>query len=196
MVCVFYYLARKKEYNRMDWYEKLNTYFPVSEMKSKVQLDALLLEKGEHYIKDEGKYHIVMYAEFDTFIFIDFLWVSEKARGKGIGHQLMEKLKAKNKTIILEVEPINEEEPDTEKRLRFYKREGFQYAKAITYQFHSFVSNEEIMMEILYWTNDTTSEMTVYENMKEVYNQIHIYKVENIYGVTPKPVSEVLHFQK
>lgn len=84
MVCVIYYLARKKEYNRMDWYEKLNTYFPVSEMKSKVQLDALLLEKGEHYIKDEGKYHIVMYAEFDTFIFIDFYGFQKKQGVKGL----------------------------------------------------------------------------------------------------------------
>ncbi|WP_068677568.1 N-acetyltransferase [Oceanobacillus sp. Castelsardo] len=179
----------------MNWYEKLNTYFPVNEMKSKLQLDMLMLEKDEHYVKDEGEYHIVMYAEFDTYIFIDFIWVSEKARGKGIGHQLMEKFKAKNKTIILEVEPINEEEPDTEKRLRFYKREGFQYAKPIDYQFQSFISNELVKMEILYWTNSATSEWAIYENMKEVYNEIHSYKVENIYGVTPKPVSEVLNFK-
>jgi ribosomal protein S18 acetylase RimI-like enzyme len=177
----------------MNWYEKLNTYFPVTEMKAKLQLDSLLLEK-EDYVKDEGEYHIVMYAEFDTFIFIDFLWVSEKARGKGIGHQLMEKLKAKNKTIILEVEPINEDEPDTEKRLRFYKREGFQYARPIDYYFQSFISNEEIKMDILYWTNEAITEKVIYENMKEVYNQIHTYKVENVYGETPKPVSEVLNF--
>lgn len=177
----------------MNWYEKLNTYFPVTEMKAKLQLDSLLLEK-EDYVKDEGEYHIVMYAEFDTFIFIDFLWVSEKARGKGIGHQLMEKLKAKNKTIILEVEPINEDEPDTEKRLRFYKREGFRYARPIDYYFQSFISNEEIKMDILYWTDKATSEKVIYENMKEVYNQIHTYKVENVYGETPKPVSEVLTF--
>src|SRR5690606_15036122 len=103
----------------MNWYDKLNTYFPVEEMKSKEQIDALLADKGDIYHKDEGDTHILMYAEFDSFVFIDFLWVSEKTRGKGIGHQLIEKMKAKNKPMILEVEPVVADDPDTKKRLRF-----------------------------------------------------------------------------
>ncbi|MFD1851366.1 GNAT family N-acetyltransferase [Oceanobacillus bengalensis] len=180
----------------MSWYEKLKTYFPVSEMKSKEQLETLLTEKGELYVKNEGEYHIVLYADFSSFLFVDFLLVSRESRGKGIGHQVMEKLKAKNKPIILEVEPINKEDQDTEKRLRFYKREGFKHALPIMYQFQSLVVNEETEMEILYWADDEINEMMIYENMKKVYNQIHAYKAEELYGYPPKQVSEVIRFEK
>lgn len=99
----------------MNWYEKLNQYFPVEEMKSKEHMETLLQEKGDVYHKDEGKYHVLMYAEFDTFIFIDYVYVSKEARGQGIGHKLMKKLKEKGKPIILEVEPVDYDDTDTEK---------------------------------------------------------------------------------
>lgn len=111
----------------MDWYQKLSEYFPIEEMKSREHMERLLREKGDIYHKDEGKYHVLMYAEFPTFVFIDYIWVSPKSRGKGIGNQLMEKLKTKNKPIILEVEPIDYDDSDTEKRLRFYKKEEFKH---------------------------------------------------------------------
>lgn len=180
----------------MSWYDKLNTYFPVEEMKSKKQIDALLANKGDIYHKDEGDTHILMYAEFDSFLFIDFLWVSEKSRGKGIGHQLIEKLKAKNKTIMLEVEPVDPDDPDTEKRLRFYKREGFTHAEPIVYQHQDFIKNKETQLEVLYWAKNEISDRTIFEYMKIIYEQIHAYKVEKIYGDTPKPVSEVVRFEE
>lgn len=72
----------------MNWYEKLNQYFPVEEMKSKEHMDALLKEKGSVYYKDEGPYHVLMYAEFPNFTFVDYLsfrrnhaaWVLAKRR--------------------------------------------------------------------------------------------------------------------
>lgn len=70
-------------------------------------MDKLLSEKGDIYRKDEGPYHVMMYAEFDPFIFIDYIWVSSKSRGQGIGHTLIEKMKEKSKPILLEVEPID-----------------------------------------------------------------------------------------
>lgn len=180
----------------MSWYEELNTYFPVDEMKSKRQFDALLSEKEDIYRKDEGQYHVLIYAEFETFIFIDFVWVSEKSRGKGIGHQLMVKLKAKNKPIILEVEPIDEDERDTEKRLRFYKREGFKHVLPIVYKHQDFIRHKETQLEILYWANSEVSERAIFEDMKIVYEQIHSYKVKEIYGYTPKPTSDVVRFEE
>src|SRR5699024_12002484 len=67
----------------MKWYEKLSEYFPVEEMKSKRHMDILLKEKGEVYYKDEGPYHVLMFAEFDTFVFIDYLWVRSEERRVG-----------------------------------------------------------------------------------------------------------------
>ncbi len=177
----------------MNWYEKLNQYFPIEEMKSKEHMETLLKEKSEVYHKDEGPNHVLMYAEFDSFIFIDYVYVSGNARGQGLGHKLIEKLKSKNKPIILEVEPVDYEDSDTEKRLHFYKREGFIHAQSIGYTRRSLATNEMNQMEILYWTPDKgDSEETIYEKMKKMYEDIHTYKDEKFYGKSYQPVDEVL----
>ncbi|WP_391560430.1 GNAT family N-acetyltransferase [Robertmurraya sp.] len=180
----------------MHWYEKLNQYFPIEEMKSKEHMETLLKEKSSIYHKDEGKYHVLMYAEFDQFIFIDYLYVSGEARGKGLGHQLLEKLKQKEKPIILEVEPINYKDSDTEKRLRFYKREGFEHASKIGYERRSLATNEVNTMEILYWSPGHESEEAIFEGMKQAYKLIHTYKDIEFYGESYEPVEEVLSFDQ
>ncbi|GGA74055.1 GNAT family N-acetyltransferase [Ornithinibacillus halotolerans] len=180
----------------MDWYEKLNKYFPIEEMKSKEHMELLLKEKGDVYHKDEGPYHVMMYAEFDTFIFIDYVWVSAQSRGQGIGHKLIEKLKMRNKPIILEVEPIDYEDSDSEKRLHFYKREGFTHAQSIGYNRRSLATNEENVMEILYWSPNNESEEFIFEQMKKMYESIHTYKDKEIYGESYQPVDEVLTYDQ
>ncbi|MBM7586526.1 putative GNAT family acetyltransferase [Bacillus pakistanensis] len=176
----------------MHWYEKLNQYFPVEEMKSKEHMETLLKERSDIYRKDEGKHHILMYVELDDFTFIDYLFVSKDARGQGLGHKLIQKLKDKNKPIILEVEPVDYDDSDTEKRLRFYKREGFEHAKSIGYKRRSLATNEVNPMEILYWAPNDESEELVYESMKKTYEMIHTYKDEEFYGESYQPVEEVL----
>lgn len=180
----------------MNWYEKLNDYFPVEEMKSKQHMELLLAEKGDVYFKDESPKHVLMYAEFDTFLFIDYLWVSSNTRGQGIGHQLMEKLKEKNKAIILEVEPINYDDTDTEKRLKFYSREGFRHARSIGYNRRSLATDEETPMEILYWSPQDDSEEVIYSQMKKMYEDIHTYKDKEIYGKAYQPSDEVLYYNE
>lgn len=180
----------------MNWYEKLNEYFPVEEMKSKQHMDILLDEKGDVYHKDEGPYHVMMYAEFKTFIFIDYLWVSPQSRGQGLGHQLIEKLKGNRKPIILEVEPVDYEDTDTEKRLHFYKREHFTHAKSIKYNRRSLATSRDTILEVLYWSPDEESEKVIYNKMKEMYESIHTYKDEELYGKSYQPVEEVLSYDE
>lgn len=176
----------------MNWYEKLKEYFPIEEMKSKEHMELLLKEKSDIYHKDEGPHHVMMYVETKDFIFVDYVWVSKDARGQGIGHQLMEKLKQKNKPIILEVEPIDYEDSDTEKRLKFYKREGFQHATSIGYKRRSLATNEVNEMEILYWSPHDESEESILEKMKKTYEEIHTYKDEELYGESYQDVDDVL----
>ena len=147
----------------MNWYEKLNQYFPIVEMKSKEHMDTLLKEKGSVYYKDEGPYHVLMYAEFPNFTFVDYLFVAKESRGMGIGSKTLQMLKDKKKPIILEVEPVNYEDTDTEKRLRFYSREGFEHASSIGYNRRSIATGEENSMEILYWAPNNESEEEIFE---------------------------------
>ena len=179
----------------MHWYEKLSKYFPIEEMKSKEHMEILLDEK-DVYHKDEGKNYVMMYAEFPNFIFVDYLFVSKEARGQGLGKKLLEKLKQKKKPILLEVEPISYKDTDTEKRQRFYSREGFNHATSIEYKRKSLATGEETELEILYWAPHHESEEEIYDAMKKMYEEIHTYKDQEIYGESYQEVDEVLHFDK
>jgi GNAT superfamily N-acetyltransferase len=165
-------------------------------MKSKEHMELLLEDKGDIYHKDEGKYHVMMYAELSNFIFIDYVFVSKDARGQGIGHKLLNKLKEKGKPIILEVEPIDYEDSDTEKRRRFYDREGFKLAESIGYRRRSLATNEINEMEILYWAPNNESEEIVYEAMRKTYEEIHTYKDRELYGESYQNVDDVLTFDE
>ena len=178
----------------MNWYEKLNQYFPIEEMKSQEHMELLLKEKGDIYHKDEGPNHVMMYVETNDFIFIDYLFVSKNARGQGLGKKLLNKLKKKQKPIILEVEPVDYEDTDTEKRLRFYEREGFQHAKSIGYRRKSLATNEITELEILYWSPEEEDEETIFKKMQQTYVTIHTYKDEELYGESYQNVNEVLSF--
>lgn len=179
----------------MNWYDKLNQYFPIEEMKSKQHMETLLKEKSNIYYKDEGPHHVLMYAEFPEFSFVDYLFVSKESRGAGLGKKILQKLKGKNKPIILEVEPVDYEDTDTEKRLRFYAREGFQHASSIGYCRRSLASGENNEMEILYWTPNGESEKVIYEGMKKTYETIHTYKDEVFYGESYDPVNAALTYE-
>lgn len=180
----------------MNWYEKLNEYFPIEEMKSKQHMEMLLKDKGDVYYKDEGPEHVLMYAEFEEFIFIDYLYVAASARGKGLGHKLIEQLKAKEKPIILEVEPVDYDDTDTAKRLNFYQREGFTHAKSIGYKRRSIATNEETPLEILYWSPANDNEEKIYQQMKQMYVDIHTYKDKELYGKAYQEADEVLTFDE
>ena len=179
----------------MDWFQRLNGYFPVEEMKAEEQLKALLKDKPNHYHKDESDLHIMMYAEDADFVFVDFLWVSENARGKGIGKKLIQQLKNKQKTIILEVEPVDERDEDTEKRLRFYFREVFKVSDRISYQFQALVSHTEIELDIMYWDEQEKTNEQLLDYMITIYEEIHSYKQKEIYGFDPKLTSDVLRLK-
>ncbi|MFG6118107.1 GNAT family N-acetyltransferase [Thalassobacillus sp. B23F22_16] len=180
----------------MNWYEKLKQYFPIEEMKSREHMETLLKEKGDVYFKDEGPHHVLMYAEFPSFIFIDYVYVSAASRGQGLGHKLMEKMKEKEKPIILEVEPVDYDDTDTEKRLRFYQREGFKHAQSIGYTRKSLATNEPNSMEILYWSPEDASEEQIYEQMKKMYEEIHTYKDTQFYGKSYEPVDEAITYDE
>lgn len=175
----------------MNWYDKLNQYFPIEEMKSQAHMRALLKDKPDLYKKDEGPKHIVTYAEFDDFIFVDYLLVSKEARGEGLGSKIIKRLQDKGKPLILEVEPLSYEDTDTRKRHRFYERHGFKKAEAIGYRRRSLATGEMNALEILYWSPTDESEHEIYEKMKKVYEDIHAYKDQHFYGEPFAPSEEV-----
>ena len=182
----------------MHWYNKLKEYFPIEEMKSQEHMETLLNDKGNVYYKEEGPKHVLMYVETEDFVFVDYLFVSSAARGEGLGKKLLDSLKTKNKPILLEVEPVDESEPDTEKRLKFYAREDFAHARKIGYNRRSLATGEQTILEILYWAPPQTpkaDEQEVFNAMKTTYEEIHTYKDQDFYGDSYDPTDKVLQYQ-
>ncbi|PIC74477.1 GNAT family N-acetyltransferase [Sporosarcina sp. P26b] len=182
----------------MHWYNKLKEYFPIEEMKSQEHMETLLNDKSNVYYKEEGPKHVLMYVETEDFVFVDYLFVSSAARGEGLGKKLLDSLKTKNKPILLEVEPVDESEPDTEKRLKFYAREDFTHARNIGYNRRSLATGEQTILEILYWAPPQSSkadEKEVFSAMKTTYEEIHTYKDQDFYGDSYDATDKVLQYQ-
>lgn len=175
-----------------DWYSRLISYFPEKEMKSKQHFELLFQEKQGTYKLLEGPDHIVIYLDQPDYIFIDFILVFGTSRGKGRGSIILNELKQLGKAIILEVEPSTMNDPDSERRIRFYERHGFIKMPSIRYERIHVVTNELNKMDVFCWSPHQTTEQWVFERIKHTYVEVHAYKIEELYGRNPQHVSEVL----
>jgi GNAT superfamily N-acetyltransferase len=166
----------------MNWYDKLNRYFPEQEMKTKEHLNDLIEDK-DVYHKEETEDYIVLYAEFPEFIFIDYLLVTSTRRGKGIGTGILNRFKAKGKMILLEAEQPDIDDVDTEKRMAFYMRNGFLNANRILYERED-QEGESYSMNILYWPGPVkeNSQQIIMGRMTEACRVIHNYRSRHYYG--------------
>jgi GNAT superfamily N-acetyltransferase len=173
----------------MGWYQKLKRYFPEEEMKKKEQLDDLI-KKNPHYKKVEMDQYLMLYGEYGSFLFVDYIIVDKKARGQGIGTTILEELKSKQKVIILEVEPVDKDDPDTIKRERFYLDNGFIQAEKINY-FRDVgeTSPELFQMELYYWSpQGEVDEEMIKQYMVQAYEDIHHFQYEEYFDrKTPNP---------
>jgi GNAT superfamily N-acetyltransferase len=176
----------------MDWYEKLNDYFPEHEMKNSQQLKELL-EHNSYYHKEENDDFIVLYAEFPSFIFIDYLLVTSKTRGKGIGTKVLDSFKHKEKIIILEAEPFDADDADTQRRLNFYLKNGFKKADHIQYTRED-DKGEPFEMKVLYWPPYEEDQQVILDKMKRACAEIHNFRAQRHYGRLLANPEEVLQW--
>ena len=135
--------------------------------------------------------YLATYAEYPNFIFIDYLLVDAKTRGKGIGSKVLSWFKRKDKPIILEVEPPDAEDKDTIRRIRFYEKNGFHRAGNIVYT-RSDEDGEPFTMDIYYWHPDLVSERQVMLDMAKVCREIHNFRALKYYGRLLADPEEVL----
>jgi GNAT superfamily N-acetyltransferase len=176
----------------MNWYNKLNDYFPQQEMKKEEHIRDLIQDQ-EAYHKEETKDYIVLYAEYPDFIFIDYFLVTSQERGKGLGSRILDQFKAKNKIILLEVEPPDIEDVDTERRLAFYKRNGFRIANHIEYERED-EKGESFFMDILYWPAGEVSQKVIMDRMAKACRTIHNFRAKAHYGREIANPEEVLRW--
>lgn len=178
----------------MDWYNKLANYFPEEEMKHPGQLEELLEADHIPYHKLETENYVVMYAEFSSFLFIDYLLVTSNLRGQGFGTKLLDRFKRRGKNIILEVEPADEDEESTIKRIRFYEHNGFQKAEHILYT-RTDQDGEELSMDVWYWSPNPVSEREIMRQMAVICREIHSFKSHKYYGRVLADPDDVLEWE-
>ncbi len=166
--------------DRMGWYERLAGYFPSNEMKRRQQMEDLLKEH-ETYHKWETTDYVVTYAEFSTFIFIDYLLVTSQRRGQGVGSQIVDRFKQRGKILIAEVEPVDSGQPDAAKRIEFYEKNGFRLARNIAYT-RSEADGTPYSLDIYYWSPAPVSEIVILDQMAKICRQIHNFKALKYYG--------------
>lgn len=164
----------------MDWYEKLNDYFPEHEMKDPNQLKDLIEEKDVYHLVETDDY-IVLYAEFPSFIFIDYLLVTSRSRGRGIGTKVLGRLKSKGKMILLEAEPDSPGNEDAQRRLSFYFKNGFRLAESIRYVRED-DEGRPYPMHILYWSQSDLPESEIMARMEKACEEIHNFRAKRYYG--------------
>lgn len=106
-----------------------NSAFPKSERKPFSMLMKLQGE-GMHYIEEDGKFcGIVIMMLYEDIALLDYFAVSEEARNRGIGSQVLHEVieKYKDRRFMLEIESTNADSPDHEMRCSrkgFYLRAG------------------------------------------------------------------------
>lgn len=174
----------------MEWYERLSRYFPPNEMKDPEHMQDLL-SHHDAYHKWETPDFVVTYAEFETFIFIDYLLVTSSHRGRGIGSQLLERFKQKGKILIVEVEPNDQDDGDKGKRIAFYEKNGFLKAENITYT-RSEEDGTLYTLDIYYWSPEPVSELEILGKMATICREIHNFKALKFYGRLVAVPEEVL----
>ncbi len=177
----------------MDWYDRLSAYFPDQELKSRAQMRDLLTNHVA-YQKRETDDYILLYADFPDFIFIDYLLVSPKTRGQGVGGQVIEQLKSHGKRLIAELEPMDPQRPATEKRVRFYEKHGFQQASHIAYTRYE-EDGTPNSMDIFYWSPTPIAEKVALKDMFMVCEELHNFRALKYYGREVANPDEVLEWQ-
>ncbi|MBD2846914.1 GNAT family N-acetyltransferase [Paenibacillus sp. IB182496] len=177
----------------MDWYDKLSDYFPEHEMKNPQHLKDLIADK-DIYHKEENSEYITLYAEFPSFVFIDYLLVTSKQRGKGIGTRVLDGFKAKGKLVLLEAEPKDPDNDDAQRRLNFYARNGFKQADQIVYEREN-DEGESFRMHILYWAPAALPQEEILTKMAMACKEIHNYRSKRYYGRVLADPEEVLRLK-
>ena len=137
--------------------------FPVEERRPKKEQERVMKKEAYHFdlIMDGDEFlGVMLYWETDTFIFLEHFTTLQNLRGRGYGSKALDLLKAKGKTVILEIEdPVDEL---TTRRFEFYKRNGFSMTPHYHIQAKYDLGLEDLMLKILSYPTVITTEEYLY----------------------------------
>ncbi|MGL4338075.1 MAG: GNAT family N-acetyltransferase [Turicibacter sp.] len=153
--------------------EEIRTYEGQRELLSREDYDILM----HHH---EGQLiGICAYYEMDDYLYIEHLACKNMVRGMGTGTKLMQemiaKANAKNKLLVLEVEPAMDEV--TTRRIRFYERLGLTLDSRYHFQPSLNPDTEGVELKLMVTKSDLLE--TEHQRIRETLN-------EYVYHVSPR----------
>ena len=113
-----------------DVWKIMEASFPPNERRTKEKQEELLTKEKKYELfaakQEERLLAFLAVWHFEKFTFVEHFAVDKNARNGGLGAAMLQELKKKTpQKIILEVEPPEDEMK--ERRIAFYKRNGFSY---------------------------------------------------------------------
>lgn len=118
-----------EESNRSEWEKIWDLYessFPLAERRKKEDHIRACSDSRFFPISawENGELiGLLFYWEWDSYRYLEYLAVNPKFRGQGFGSEILRRLRNSEHTIILEIDPLNNEL--SVRRLQFYERAGF-----------------------------------------------------------------------
>ncbi|MEA4921093.1 MAG: GNAT family N-acetyltransferase [Clostridiaceae bacterium] len=100
--------------------------FPLNEQRALDDQKNAMMQEDYHFeaLVQAGRFiGILLYWEQSGFIFVEHFAIASNMRSGGLGTKVMGLLLENQKAVILEIEPVSDEQ--SEKRLNFYARLGF-----------------------------------------------------------------------
>lgn len=155
------YLSRTNEGDALfsKAFSLYESAFPPEERRKSDEQSRIMQKEAYHFdiLKDgDEMLGIMLYWETDRFVFLEHFAILPEKRGQGIGTKALDLLKAKGKTVILEIEdPIDEV---TTRRFGFYKRCGFFMTPHHHIQAKFRPGDEDLMLKILSYPHEISSE--------------------------------------
>ena len=131
-------------------------------------------------LEGEALYGVMLYWETDDFVFLEHFTTMPQIRGKGYGAMALDLLKAKNKTVLLEIEPPVDEM--SIRRYEFYKRNGFVMNPYYHIQAKYHLGDEDLELKVLSYPSVLT---------KEQYRSFYEYMTREI-GILPNSASDII----
>lgn len=173
------HLERLSESNRYLFDRAFALYesaFPRKERRDRTE-QARVLNKDAYHVdfvmKNSEFQGIMLYWETDDFIFLEHFTTLPEVRGNGIGTSALGLLKAKGKTVLLEIEPPVDEL--TRRRFAFYQRNGFHMTPHYHIQAKYHLGDEDLQLNILSYPTAITEKQ---------YMQFQDYMTKEI-GILP-----------
>lgn len=180
------YLKRLSDENRHFFSKAIALYeaaFPEEERRGKEEQIRVLEKEAYHFdfiMNDDEFLGVMLYWETETFVFLEHFVTLPEVRGKGHGANALELLKSKNKTIILEIEPPEDE--ITKRRYEFYLRNGFFMNEYHHIQAKYHLGDEDFILKIMSYPNKIS---------QQEYRQFYEYMTREI-GILAEKNNEVV----